>query len=109
MIVSEKFAISDGGGNSFGNVAMEEYTFKFSDETEYTNYVAKYKTDGSITLNNITGKTIFDDENLTITITNDLDSENVINEYGKDNMTNYGSIKGYFETTLGYSCGYKMI
>ena len=107
MTVSEKFAIIDNQNkNSYGNVAYEIHNFKFTDETEYTNYLAQYNTNNTITINNITGDVKFDDENLTISITNELDNNKVINEYGESNLHNYSSIKSYFESTLKYHCVY---
>lgn len=104
----QRLSIANDENNSFGNVASVVYTFKFADETEYANYLAKYKTDGVITIDNISGNTKFDDENLTIVINNDRNSEEVINEYGNNNMRNYGTMRAYFEKTLGYSCTYKV-
>lgn len=109
MTVSEKFAIVNDGKNGYGNIAYEIHTFKFSDETEYTTYLASYKNNNEITINNITGDTSFNDEELTITITNEKDNNVVINEYGLSNMEKYSSIKSYFSTTLGYTCTYKLV
>lgn len=106
MTVSEKFALLDDGNNGFGNIATETYTFKYSDEMKYSDYLAKYNTDGKIVINNITGTATFDDTNMTITITNDRTKEDLISEYGEENIKNYTSIKNYFQTTLGYSCEY---
>lgn len=109
MTVSEKFAIVNDNNNGYGNVAYEIHTFKFSDETEYTNYLATYKTGNSITINNVTGETEFDDEKLTITITNIKPNDKVLSEYGKENIEKYSTIKSYFTNTKHYSCSYKNV
>lgn len=106
-IVKEEFALAGDGDFGFGKVANEIYEFKFADETEYSNYVAKYKTDNTITIDNITGTAKFDDENLTITLTNSVSESELITKYGESNITNYRSIKKYFIDTLGYECSYK--
>ena len=106
MTVSNKFAIVNDGNNGYGNIASEIYTFKYTDETEYTNLLATYKTDNKITINNVTGKTSFDDSTLTITMINDLDNNNLVAQYGEANLKTYGTIMSYFRTTLGYKCSY---
>lgn len=106
MTVAERLAIVNDGNNGYGNIAFEIHTFKYSDETEYTNLVATYKKDNKITINNISGKTEFDDQNLTITITNELNNDDVVSEYGASNLQKYSTIKSYFEGTLGYTCSY---
>ena len=107
MKVSEKFAILNDGNNGFGGITEEIHTFKFSDETEYTNYLATYKTSNTVNINNITGDATFDDNALTITISKDRDSESVINEYGANNMEKYQTIRTYFINNLKYDCTYK--
>ena len=108
MTVSEQFAIVNDGNNGYGKIAYEIYSFKFSDETEYTSYLASYKTDNSITINNITGDTEFNDETLTITITNPKANDLVISEYGETNMEKYQTIREYFTNILGYTCVYRV-
>jgi len=83
-----------------------KFIFKFSDETEYANYLAAYKTGNQVSINNITGDIEFDDSNLTIVITNDKTNNSVMSEYGEANMKNYSSIRSYFTNTLKYSCKY---
>lgn len=107
-VVQQRFAIADDGNSGFGKVAAEIYVFKFADETEYANYLATYKTEGTLTIDNVTGDVKFDDEALTITISNDKSDTDVINKYGANNMENYGSIRKYFMDTLGYECTYKL-
>lgn len=107
MTLSEEFVILNDGNHSYGNIANETYLFTFTDETEYTSYLAKYKTEEVFSINNISGKPVFDDEKLTISITRGKDNLEVINEYGENNMLNYSTIKTYFVNTLGYTCVYK--
>lgn len=107
-IVQQKFAIADDGNSGFGKVAEEIYLFKFVDETEYSNYLATYKTENTITIDGITGNVEFDDEILTITIKNEKTDTELINKYGESNMINYGTIRKYFMDTLGYECTYKL-
>lgn len=107
MTVSEKFAIVNDGNNGYGKIAEEIHTFKFTDETEYSNLLATYKTENKITINNITGSTTFDDTTLTITIANEKENDKVVSEYGEVNLQNYSTIKTHFEKTLGYKCVYE--
>lgn len=107
MTVKESFAILEDGNNGFGKITSEIHSFKFKDETEFTNYFVKYNTDGNITINNVTGVVNFDKENLVITITNERDYQTVVNEYGENNLVNFGSIRNHFESQLGYKCIYK--
>ena len=106
MTVANRFAIVNDGSNGYGKIASEIHTFKYTDETEYSTLLATYKNDNKVTINNITGKTTFDDASLTITITNDLDNNNLIAQYGEANLKSYGTIMNYFRTTLGYKCSY---
>lgn len=106
MTVKDKFAIVDSNvaKNIFGNVATEEYNFKFTDETEYTTFLAQSKTSSEITINGITGKPSFDDTNLTITISKDISNIDIASEYGVEST--FSAMKTYFSATLGYSCTY---
>lgn len=109
MVVSEKMAIANDGNNGYGKKTYEIHKFTFTDETEYTGYLAKYKSENKLTINNITGETKFDDATLTITITNEKNNEAVNSEFGADNMINYQTINKYFRETLGYQCVYEKI
>ena len=116
MVVSERFAILDGStvANAFGNVTYEIYNFTYADEQEYNNLLNDYNNNGTITINNVTGKTVFDDETKTITITNLRKNDEVVAEYGEENLQNYTTIKKYFSGDvatnsqgLGYECKYE--
>lgn len=109
MVVSEKIAIADDGNNGYGKKTYEIHKFTFTDETEYTGYLAQYKSEKKIKINNISGETKFDDATFTITITNEKSNDAVMNEYGADNMINYQTINKYFKQTLGYQCVYEKI
>lgn len=115
MVVNEKFAILDGStvANAFGNVTYEIYEFTYTDEQEYSNLLEEYNNNGTITINNITGTTVFDETNKKITITNLRKNEEVVAEYGEDNLQSYSTIKKYFSGDqatqtqgLGYTCKY---
>jgi len=107
MIVADSFSIVNDGNNGYGNITTESNIFKFTDEIQYNEYKNSYNSNKTITINDITGSATFDDNNLTITISNILDNNKVISEFGADNMNNYRSIKNYFEITKGYSCIYE--
>lgn len=108
MVLENTFAIANDGNNGYGGIASEKYVFKFTDETKYADYVAEYNTKGSITINNVTGNTEFDNAKLTITISNEI-NESVINNYkGSDGLVTYRSIRQYFIDTLGYTCTYNL-
>ncbi len=106
MVENEMFAIVDDNDNSYGNIAYESRVFKFSDETEYANYVAKYKTDKKIKIGEYEGTPTFDDDTLTITLMRELDQVEVGSKYGDSNLKTYRTISDYFENTLKYSCIY---
>lgn len=102
---ANRFAIvQDDTPNGFGKVAYEEYTYVFTDETEYNNYMNTYNETGVVSINNITGKVKHDDQTRTITISNYLDNNTLTQSFGADHLKNYASINEYFRTTLGYTC-----
>ncbi len=107
VTVSEKISImdTDTEKNIFGGIAYEIYTFEFSDESEYANYLAKYNTDKKLTINNITGDVEFDNDNKTITITNSVAESDLKSKYGDANIANYSSMRSYF-IGEGYTCSY---
>ncbi len=116
MIVNEKFAILNGGtiANAYGNLTYEIYTFSFTDEQEFTKLLDEYNNSGTVNINNITGNTEIDESKKTITITNLRKNEEVIAEYGADNLKSYDTIKKYFNGDpanntqgLGYDCKYE--
>lgn len=104
---SYKFAIVDDGNNGFGNIVHVVNSFKYSNEDEYSQIVSDYNTNGSVTINNITGDTEFDDSNLTVTITTDIDSSTLKERYGANNFSTYSTIRNYYITNLGYECSYE--
>lgn len=107
MTVVDKFAIIDTTDFAFGNVAIEEHVFKYTDEASYADLISKYNTDGSVTINGITGNTSFDNTASTVTIENYLSSETLNSKYGANVLKNYSSINSYFKDTLGYNCTYE--
>jgi len=109
MTISNKFAIAKdiNNQNIYGKVAFEVYSFKYTDETEYTNLLATYKTDGKITINNISGETEFNDQELTITISKEKENTELYTEHGETTFEKFSTIKSYFESTKGYTCTYK--
>ncbi len=109
MVVREKFGIidTDTAKNVYGNIYSQEYIFKFSDETEYTNYLAEYNAYNSITINNITGSASFDNDDLEITITREKTDSELETEYGITNSTTWSDIRNHFTGTLGYDCSYR--
>lgn len=107
MVSSNKFTIHNDGNNGFAGIASEKYTFTYTDETEYNNAKSSSDGSGSITINNVSGNAEFDDDNKVITISNDLDTNSLNTKFGQENITNYGTIKNYFENTLKYTCVYE--
>ena len=104
--ISNKFAIVDDGNNSYGNIASEINNFKFNDEEKFADYLADYNINKTLTLNNVTGDVTFDNENMTISISRELD-EDTVKEYGEDNIKNYSSLRKYFTETKNYTCTYQ--
>ena len=105
FITSYRFSILNDGSNSLGEINNLVYKFNFVDETAYNNYLTEYKLNGSIKINDITGTAEFDNDNLTITISNDISKNKAIEEFGQENMTNYATIMVYFRN-LGYTCNF---
>ena len=102
-----RFAIVDDGNNGFGNIVLENNTFRYSNEDEYSKIVSEYNTNGSVTINNVTGNTEFDDSNLTVIISNESDGNSLKEKYGANNFATYSTIRNYYITNLGYECSYE--
>ena len=109
MTFTGVYSIANAAGNPFGKLAKETYTFTYPDETEFDTANNALTTDGKITINNIEGttaNTTVNTNDRTISITIDISENDINSKYGNDNFQNYSTIKGYFETTLGYTCSY---
>lgn len=107
MIITEKFALANTSTFDFLGITTEEHKFTFTDETEYTSLMAKYRTENKLTINGITSENVtFDDETKTITFITAREKDDVIKAYGEDKMQNYGTIFTHFRDNLGYSCIY---
>lgn len=91
---------------AYSGVTIEEYHFVLSSEESYADLKAEYQTKKTLTINNITSsEVVFDDTNKEITFTEYRDNDEVLNEYGSDNMKNYSSILTYFKDS-DYTCKY---
>lgn len=107
MIITEKFALANTSTFDFAGVTTEEHKFTFTDETEYTSLMARYRIENKLTINEITSENVtFDDETKTITFITEREKDDVIKSYGESQMKNYGTIFAHFRDRLGYSCIY---
>ncbi len=97
--VTDVFAI--GGSLEFLNVARRDYKYVFEDETAY-NEVVKEKND-TITFDGTTGLAIYDDEKLTLTISNDLSLETLKSENNGAFPITYQEIQVIYKDTKGYT------
>ena len=102
-----KFAIIDDGNNSFGNVVYKSYIFKFNSVDEYNKEYEEYMKKNELTINEVTGEVAFNKDDLSITIKNEVNSADVQEEYGSDNLKNFATIRNYFQNTLNYKCNYE--
>ncbi len=106
MTVTDKLAIVDDGQNGYGNYGEQVYTYKFTDEAVYKTTVGKIA-NGKLTIGDVTGVADYNNEDKTITITLDINNDELKSKYGEDNIKDYGSINSYYTGTLGYSCEYQ--
>ena len=75
---------------AFLNVARRDYVYKFNDEKEYQQIIGNK--DNTITFDNVTGLAIYDDTNKTLTISTDLQMEQLKSENNGSFPTNYSDI-----------------
>lgn len=107
MTRSTKLAIVEDGNNSFGNIVLDIYAFKYNDKEEYDKLVNEYLENKTLTINDITGDVDYNDSTQTIIITKELDAVEIKSTYG-DNVPNHGAIRTYFTQSLGYqTCTYE--
>ena len=84
----------------FLNVARRDYVYKFTSLDEYNQVVGNKDT--TITFDSITGNAIYDDANLTLTISTDLPIDKLNSENGGNFPTNYSEIQTLYQTK-GYT------
>ncbi len=102
----ERFGIFNTSTFDFSGITIEENHFIIDSEEIYADLKAKYQTEKKLTINKITSSNVeFDDNNKEIIFKENRDKADVINEYGNDNMKNYGTIMNYFKGN-GYTCKY---
>lgn len=109
MQESDRFGISvnDEKANVYSGLGFVQYTFIFNDEVEYNTYIDNYKTNGEVTINNITSKDMtYDNATKTITLMNKLNNEELYNSYGEETFQKYTDILNYYTSNLGRTCIY---
>ena len=109
MQESDRFGISVNTEkvNVYSGLGFAEYTFTFGDEVEYNTYLDNYKTNGEVTINNITSKNMtYDNATKTITLMNTLNNEELYNSYGEEHFQKYTDILNYYTSNLGRTCIY---
>lgn len=92
------------GSYTFGNFGTLTYNFKFTDESQYSELLNKFKSEQKITIGDVTGAANFNQTDMTITMIQDLNIDNLKTQYGADKFLSYRTIQQYYTTTLGYTC-----
>ena len=108
MTSSQRFAFSDqlsrDGSYSFANFGTQTYTFKFTDQKEFDELLAKMKSDNKVTINNVSGIAEFNKADMTIKIVEDLNISNLTTQYTQEKLLSYKTIDQLYVTELGYTC-----
>lgn len=101
--VIDKLTVGNDGTNiSYLGAARREFKYIFTDEAEYKNAIGNKEY--NLTFDGQTGLAMFDDENLTLTISTDLDINSLNTDAGGTFPTLYPDILNYYQTTRGYTC-----
>lgn len=108
MTSSQRFAFSDqlssDGSYSFANFGTQTYTFKFTDQKEFDELLAKMKSDNKVTINNVSGIAEFNKTDMTVKIVEDLNISNLTTQYTQEKLLSYKTIDQLYVTELGYTC-----
>ena len=108
MTSSQRFAFSDqlssDGSYSFANFGTQTYTFKFTDQKEFDELLAKMKSDNKVTINNVSGIAEFNKDDMTVKIVEDLNISNLTTQYTQEKLLSYKTIDQLYVTELGYTC-----
>lgn len=104
-----KLAIIEDGNNGFGSLGYDIYSFKYTKKDDYKEVKDEYLTKNTVTINGITGTPEFNDDALSIKITNEVENTVLYGLYGTDNLKNFSTIKAYFTQTLDNTCTYEKV
>lgn len=101
-----KTTASDGS-LAFGNFGTVTYMYVFEDEKAYNEVAEKFKNDKKVTIGEVSGIPILNDENKAIIIKADLNVDSLKTVYGQDKYTSSKTISDLYKNTLGYTCSTK--
>ncbi len=93
------------GGYEALNVARRDVKYTFTSEEEY-NTVTNAK-ENTITFDGITGEALYDDESMTLVISNDLTMDTLNSENGGSFPTQYNDLYNIYVTNKGYTVANK--
>ena len=89
--------------SNFTGKAKRIYTFKFNSADEYNSFKSQNSDKESLTYENVTGIPSFDDDALTLTLTQDLTKAQLDQEEGTTLPNTYGELRQYYNNQ-GYTC-----
>lgn len=95
----------ESGGYEILNVARRDVKYTFTSEEEYKT-ITSAKED-TLTFDGITGEAIYDDENLTFVISNNLPMDTLNSENGGSFPTQYTDVYNIYVTNKGYTVANK--
>ncbi len=102
-----KISDSDTAKNIYGGLTQDIYEITFNNQEEYNKIIEEFKTNNKVTINNIEITNLnsqFDSDNKKIIVTNELDNQALVNNYGAATFDSYSSLSKKFKTQLQYVC-----
>lgn len=101
FITDEIITAQTDAGIIYMNVSRREHVYKFTNEKQYHEVIGNKDT--TISFDGQTGLASYDDEKLTLKISNDLPKETLNNEVGGEFPTDFPTIKKYYTETKNYT------
>lgn len=103
-IITDTLGLYSDKGFVFGNVASRDYTLKFTEQTNYNEIKSLILEDGTLEVDNIKGKAIFNDNDMTIKVSKLLVLEDLNKEFSSF-PSSYGDIRKLYQNdSRGFSC-----
>ncbi len=96
-----KFVL-DNETNQFNGQVLREISFKLSEE-DYFKFKTENNNKVTVTYEGITGTAIYDDDNYVLTISKELSTTEIENEFGKDLPKTFSGLRKQINS-MGYSC-----
>lgn len=85
------------------DITSRAYTFTYEDEKQYYELIETI-IDNTLTINDITGSVLRNDDKLQITLLNHIDRDTLKEEMNKKVLGNYNDISKYYEENTDYKC-----